>query len=508
MATVAMATNTFLTGTTVIVTAAIGKDLNMSQSQISWIAAATTLTAGAFQLALGQLADLLGRKAMFLFGMGSFSACSLIVAFAQNPFWMDILCGVLGLASAMVVPPAIGILGAAYKVPSQRKNWAFAAFSAGNPLGFAVGSIVCGVAARIFDWRASFILLAIIWAVLGVASIWIVPSVEAFEPAPFKHRLKIALEQFDSIGTVLTVLGVGMLTAALTLGPSDGWKTGHVIAMLVVGFFLLVVFIFWESYWEHPLMPLHVWKDKNFSLLVSVAILGMMSFTSSNFWLALFMQEVSKYDALMVAVHLLPQVIAGVIWNIVAASILHRVNNAMIMGFGSLAYVGANLLLTFQKSHTSYWAFIFPSLIMNVIGADFQFNVTNMYVMHALPAHQQSLAGGIFNMLIRLSSTIALGISTAVYSSVKRAQGPNGDENTPFRMAYFVSVGLASMGCLFVPFLRMGTQGNSPADAGVVEPVVERDIPKEGEKSTEQPATWEREDEERRTIAGSIIEKQ
>jgi hypothetical protein len=112
--------------------------------------------------------------------------------------------------------------------------------------------------------------------------------------------------------------------------------------------------------------------------LVSVAILGMMSFTSSNFWLALFMQEVSKYDALIVAVHLLPQVIAGIIWNVVAASILHRVNNAMIMGFGSLAYVGANLLLTFQKSHTAYWAFIFPSLIMNVIGADFQFNVTNV----------------------------------------------------------------------------------------------------------------------------------
>lgn len=158
-----------------------------------------SLTAGAFQLALGQLADLLGRKAVFLFGMGCFSAGCLIVAFAQNPFWMDILCGVLGLASAMVVPPAIGILGAAYSVPSQRKNWAFASFSAGNPLGFALGSIVCGIAARIFNWRAGFILLSIIWAILGVASVWIVPSVEAFEPAPLKTRLRTALKQFDSV---------------------------------------------------------------------------------------------------------------------------------------------------------------------------------------------------------------------------------------------------------------------------------------------------------------------
>ncbi|KAI5463380.1 major facilitator superfamily domain-containing protein [Mariannaea sp. PMI_226] len=509
MATIGLATSTFLTGTTIIVTAAIGKDLGMSQGQITWTAAAPTLTAGAFQLALGQLADLLGRKAMFLFGMGCFSICSLIAAFAQNPFWADILCGILGLASAMVVPPAIGILGAAYSVPSRRKNWAFAAFSAGNPLGFAMGSIAGGIAARIFDWRASFILLAIIWAVMAVASIWVVPgNVEAFEPAPFKERLKIALEQFDLVGTMLTVLGVGLLTAALTLGPSDGWKTGHVIAMLIVGFALLVAFIFWESYWEHPLMPLHIWRDKTFCLLVAVVLFGIMSFNSSNFWLALFMQEIWSYDALKVAVHLLPQVIAGIIWNVVAASILHKVNNTIITGVAALAYLGANLLLTFQKAHTTYWAFIFPSLIANVIGADFQFNVANMYVMQALPTHQQSLAGGIFNMLIRLGSTISLGISTAVYSSVKEAQGRDGDENTPFRMAYFVSVGLAALGFLFVPFLRIGTQGNSPDETDVAKAGLVKELPKDNGVLDETPASWEKEDEERRTITGSDSEKQ
>ncbi|KAJ4269975.1 hypothetical protein NW762_001647 [Fusarium torreyae] len=463
MATIAMATNTFLTGSTVIVTAAIGKDLGMTQSQISWISAAATLTAGAFQLALGQVSDLLGRKIVFIFGMGCFSVGCVIVAFAQNPFWMDILCGVLGLASAMVVPPAIGILGAAYRVSSPRKNCAFACFSAGNPLGFALGSIVCGVAARIFDWRAGFILLAIIWAILGVASIWIVPSVEAFEPAPFRKRLRNALKRFDMPGTVLTVTGIGMLTAALTLGPSDGWKSAHIIAMLIVGFFLLVVFVVWESYWEYPLMPLHVWRNRNFSLLILTAILGMMSFSSSNFWLSLFMQQVKSYDALNVAVHLLPQVIAGIIWNIVAANILHRVNNTLIMAVGAFAYLGANLLLTFQKENTTYWALIFPSLILNVVGADLQFNVANMYVMESLPLQQQSLAGGIFNMLIRLGSTVAIGISTAVYSSVEEAQAGDADLSDPYRMAFFVSVGLASLGCIFLPFLRIGTQGNTTA---------------------------------------------
>lgn len=152
-ATIAMSTTTFLVGATSIVTASIGADLGMSQAEIVWIAAASTLTAGAFQLTVGQLADMLGRKVMYLAGMGSFAVFVLLLGFATNPFWMDIVLGVLGISCAMVVPPAGGILGAAYEKPSKRKNMAFAAFSAGNPTGFVLGSITCGIATMLFSVR-------------------------------------------------------------------------------------------------------------------------------------------------------------------------------------------------------------------------------------------------------------------------------------------------------------------------------------------------------------------
>lgn len=148
--------------------------------------------------------------------MALFSGGCLVIAFAQTPLWINALCGVLGFCSAMIVPPAIGILGAAYSKPSKRKNWAFACFSAGNPLGFAFGSIVSGVASRVFNWRVGFVFLAAVWAILAVVSFKVVPSVEAFEPAPLGARVKQALTKFDSLGTALTVVGVGMLTAALT----------------------------------------------------------------------------------------------------------------------------------------------------------------------------------------------------------------------------------------------------------------------------------------------------
>lgn len=112
--------------------------------------------------------------------------------------------------------------------------------------------------------------------------------------------------------------------------------------------------------------------------LVTITILGMMGFMSSNFWLALLLQEVRNQDALDVAVCFLPQVIAGIIWNIVAANVLHWANNTVIVAGGAVAYVISSLLLALQGASSSYWAFMFPSLIISVIGADFQFNIANV----------------------------------------------------------------------------------------------------------------------------------
>ncbi|KAI1409576.1 MFS general substrate transporter [Hypoxylon sp. FL1857] len=462
-ATVATATTSFLTGVALIITVPVSQDLGMTQGEIAWISASVSLVAGAFQLALGQLADLLGRKLMYITGMGSFSAFVLLVAFSQNPFWMLIVCGILGACSAMVVPPAIGILGAAYTTPSKRKNMAFSAFSAGNPLGFVFGTILCGIATQLSSWRAAFVTLCVIWSVFTVHAIWAVPNVENFDRAPLRQRLG-TLKQFDYVGTVLTIFGTGMFTAGLTLGPEDGWASATVIALLVVGVVLLVIFVFWERIFPTPLMPPHIWKDRNFSLIIAVVLLGTMSFTSSGFWTAFFLQEIKQYSTLMVAVHLLPMAIAGLIWNIVAGRILHRVNNTAIMVFGAVCYLGASLLFSFMKPGSNYWAFMFPALILNVAGADFQFNVANMYVMQSLPKHQQSLAGGIFNVVIRLSNAAVMGISTAVFSSVELTPEGTADPMLKFTRTFQVSVALAAASVLFAPFIRLGTQGNHPKE--------------------------------------------
>jgi nitrate/nitrite transporter NarK len=103
-----------------------------------------------------------------------------------------------------------------------------------------------------------------------------------------------------------------------------------------------------------------------------------MSFVTSAFWLSLYMQNVLEYSPLGVAVHLLPQAIGGILVNIVAGFILHKVNNKVLTAIGALSYLLSVILLATMNEDSSYWAFIFPALLLSVIGADLQFNVANV----------------------------------------------------------------------------------------------------------------------------------
>lgn len=476
--------SSFLYGLCTVITAPIGRDLNMSSAQITWINASSALSSGAFLLFFAKVADTFGRRSLLISSMGAFCIASLITGFATNAMYMDVMCGFLGLFSAAAVPPAVGILGAAYEVPCKRKNYAFACFSAGNPVGFVMGSVFSGIAANIFNWRASFYLLAMIYVVFFVAAIWTVPRTQQGQTQRLEWSV---LKKFDLLGVLLSITGIALFCSSLTIAGDapKGWNTGYVIAMLVLGAVLMVGFVGWEAFYRYPLMPLHVWKDKNFSLINVVVLLGFLSFNVSAFWLSLFMQNILGFSSLKVAIHLLPMAIGGILVNIFAGLVLHKINNKILTAIGALAYLGSGLLLATMKVGSSYWAFIFPSLLLSVIGADLEFNVANMYVMSSLPPAQQSVAGGIFNTVMKICSAVGLGISSSIYSAESDGEAALQTAFRPYKMVFWFVVAASASALLFLPWLSIGTQGHRE-ESSEVEAVVGT------EKGQEQHAVQEK----------------
>lgn len=254
-----------------------------------WLITTNRLSSGAFLLTFGKLADMFGRKKLFVAGMAGFTIAMLISGFANNAIYMDVFSGISGLFSAAVVPPAVGTLGVIYEKPSKRKNRAFACFSAGNPLGFVMGTIISGIASDAYNWRASFWAVTVIYAVFTLLTIWTTPN----DTGDRTRLTWESFKKFDLLGTFLIVTGIALFSSALTwayLGTHcfgietdtsilrlagdapDGWRTGYVIALLIIGIVLIACFLYWQAVYTYPLMPLYVWRDRNFSAVSTFPI--------------------------------------------------------------------------------------------------------------------------------------------------------------------------------------------------------------------------------------------
>jgi MFS family permease len=169
----------------------------------------SSLGSGSFMLLFGKTADLFGRKLQLLAGMAFLSLTSLATAFVPNPIAMNVLCGFLGLGTAVISPPAIGTLFATYP-ESRRRNKATGALGCGNPIGFVLGSVSSGIATKYYTWRASFVVIAIFFAIMTISSFWTMPSI------PRAGSPRSELRRFDYLGTVLTIVGMTLVSAALT----------------------------------------------------------------------------------------------------------------------------------------------------------------------------------------------------------------------------------------------------------------------------------------------------
>ena len=151
--------------------------------------------------------------------------------------------------------------------------------------------------------------------------------------------------------------------------------------MLVLGGVFLLCFVVWENIYTHPLLDPNIWKNRNFNLCILCVLFGYMSFITNQFWISLYMQNVQLMTPLQIAARLLPQTLTGVIWSFMGQALVSRVMGTIVMGIGALAYIAGAALLIFIRQNTSYWALLFPSLCITVMGADFQFIAANVSLL-------------------------------------------------------------------------------------------------------------------------------
>jgi len=181
--------------------------------------------------------------------------------------------GMQGFFASGAIPAALGILGAAYP-PGQRKNKVFATFSAGNPTGWVVGLLIGGFLTSYASWRWGFRVITIITAVVTVLSFIYIPPDPPRDPSRGREKV-------DWVGAILVICGVTGICYALSDAGNahNGWKSWYIILSLLLGCVFLVLFVWFESRVQDPLMPLSIWKVPQFLRLMVVIALGFSCFT-------------------------------------------------------------------------------------------------------------------------------------------------------------------------------------------------------------------------------------
>ncbi|KAK7542096.1 major facilitator superfamily domain-containing protein [Phyllosticta citribraziliensis] len=396
--------NTFNAQSAVIVLPTIGRDLDVPSSRQQWIVSAYSLTFACFLLMWGRLADVYGKKRLFIAGSAWLSAMSVVLPFVKHEIGFDILRGLQGMGAAANVPTAIGILGV---------------------------TILGGVIAQYLNWQWVFWVGAILAALCAVAGIFVIPA-----PAPSAHgsgggdaapRLH-ALSTIDWTGGGLVTVGLVVLMFALTEGNVVGWSTPWVPTLIVIALIIIGLFVAWEHHLEahttkRPLMKVSIFRNARFSAAMVIMFLFFASFSNYLLFATYFFQDYLGLSVIQTTLRFIPTGVAGILVAFTTAHMLAVVPGNYLLLLGTLALSISPLLFAVPSidPHTTYWAYGFPAMVLSVVGADIIFPCLTLFTAKSLPPEDQSLGGALINSVGQVGRAIGLAVATAIETAVMAA---------------------------------------------------------------------------------------
>ncbi|KAH7022931.1 major facilitator superfamily domain-containing protein [Ilyonectria destructans] len=412
--------NTLAGQSVVIILPHISRDLGIPDTRQQWIVSSYILAFGCFLLLWGRVADIYGKRLIFILGSIWVTICCVVNPFLPSEIPFDLFRGLHGLGAAANVPTAIGILGTTFP-PGRAKNYAFSAYAAGSPLGSVCGNLVSGLIAEWASWKWIFGALAIMAGIISVAGIMFIPIPPMPPAAHGSLRSKTAA--VDWIGATMITVGLLALMFALTEGNVVGWTTPWVPVLIVVSILIIVAFGFWQHYLETkttrpPLVKMSVFHNWRFSAVMVIMGLFFGSFNNFLIYATYYFQDYQGLSPLQTMLRFIPTGIGGFIIAFIVANLLDRIPTFFILAIGHTCVCIATLLYAVPiPPTTSYFAWGLPAMILSVIGADTAWPCLTLFTSRALPQEDQAVGGALINATGMFGRAIALAIATAVQSS-------------------------------------------------------------------------------------------
>jgi EmrB/QacA subfamily drug resistance transporter len=376
-------------------------DLGFSRAGLAWVVDAYVLMAGGMLLLGGRLADLLGRRRMFVVGVGLFAVASALSGASTSPTMLVVSRFAQGGAGALAGPAAFGLVALLFPEARERAK-AIGIFGGVAGLGGTLGPVISGLILQGLSWRWIFF----INVPVALATMAAVPRLVAESRASLATRAG----RPDIAGAMLATGGLTAVVYGLIEAGTRSWGTGDVLLPVVAGACLLAGFVLREHWSAHPLVPLRFFSNRT-RTTANVATLFFSSVFFTLFYLlTLYMQQVQHDSALRSGVYYLPFGVAISAGIGLSSRLVTRVGVRALLASGFVVAAGGVALLTTITAGSSYAGHLLPGMVLTALGSGLCFAGFSNAGVHAVSAEDASLASGVQNAVQQVGGAVGLAV--------------------------------------------------------------------------------------------------
>lgn len=389
---------------------ALQEALHFDQESLQWVVTAYTLTFGGFLLLGGRAADLYGRRRILLTGIAGFTLFSLLMGLSHSSTIVIVLRALQGLSAALMSPAALSILLTTFKEGKDR-NTALGVWSAVGAGGAAVGVLLGGILTQYLGWEWNFF----VNVPVGIAVFY---GLLKYVPA---HEQEESDKNLDVPGALLVTSGLMSLVYTFVKAPTWGWSNHSTLGFLAFSVVMLIGFLINESRAKHPLMPLSIFRIRNVSganlmmVLIYVGMMGMFFFVS------LYVQDILHSSPVVTGLDFLPVPIVIAITATLTSKYVGKIGFRPFLITGSIPMAIGVFMLSNITVGGSYFADVFPWLIIMGVGAGMVFVAISIAATSGVPGKEAGLASGLLSTSQQMGGALGLAILSGAATSAATA---------------------------------------------------------------------------------------
>ncbi len=415
----------------------IQADLKFTTEDLQWVVSGYALTFGGFLLLGGRMGDLLGRRTLFMVGLGLFAFTSLLAGLSVNSAMLIGARIAQGAAGAILSPSVFSIVSVTFREGSER-NKALGILGGIAGSGAAIGVLLGGILTEYVGWEWIFF----VNVPIAIATLFLVPRFVR------ESRAEGLLKHFDAWGAVTVTASLMLLVYGLTQSTQNGWGSLETIGSLVGSALLMAIFLAIELRSRSPLVPLGIFRRRTLSGANLIGFgLGTMIF-GMFFLLSLYMQQVLGYSALKTGVGYLAVALTAVAASGVSQALVTRLGVKPVLVSG-MVLLGSGLTYFSQVSvGGSYVGDLLPGFLLIGVGLGFSFVPVSIAALAGVKGPEAGLASGLINTSQQIGGALGLAILTTVATTHTTSLLESGTARpeamtSGFSLAFWVGAGFA-----------------------------------------------------------------